>query len=111
MGKHRHELAAAFFLLGGDVSSAASVCAKNLGDPQLGLVVCRLVEGSDGPIGRNLISKFVYPAAVKDGDYWLASLCQVFFLFSKFAAVVMLWYMEGKILYCSSNCACTRLKT
>ncbi|KAG0631662.1 hypothetical protein M758_1G270500 [Ceratodon purpureus] len=76
MGKHRHELAAAFFLLGGDIDSAVSVCTKNLEDPQLGLVVCRLVEGSDGPIGRKLISKFVLPGAVKTGDYWLASLCQ-----------------------------------
>lgn len=77
MGKHRHELAAAFFLLGGDIDSAVSVCTKNLEDPQLGLVVCRLVEGSDGPIGRKLISKHVLPGAVRAGDYWLASLCQV----------------------------------
>jgi hypothetical protein len=77
MGKHRHELAAAFFLLGGDIDSAVSVCTKTREDPQLGLVVCRLVEGSDGPIGRKLISKHVLPGAVRAGDYWLASLCQV----------------------------------
>ena len=77
MGKHRHELAAAFFVLGGDIDSAVSICAKNLGDPQLGLVVCRLIEGSDGPIGRNLITKYVLPAATNAGDCWLASICQV----------------------------------
>lgn len=77
MGKHRHELAAAFFLLGGDLDSAVSVCTKNLEDPQLGLVVCRLVEGPDGPVGRKLINKHVLPGALRAKDYWLASLCQV----------------------------------
>jgi hypothetical protein len=77
MGKHRHELAAAFFLLGGDANSAVSVCTKNLGDPQLGLVVCRLIEGSDGPLGHNLITRHILPAAKGTGDYWLASLSQV----------------------------------
>lgn len=76
MGKHRHELAAAFFLLGGDMDSAVSVCIKNLEDPQLGLVVCRLVEGADGPVGRKMISKYVLPGALRAEDYWLASLCQ-----------------------------------
>ncbi|KAJ7555420.1 hypothetical protein O6H91_05G036700 [Diphasiastrum complanatum] len=74
MGKHRHELAVGLFLLGGDLSSASSVCVKNLGDPQLGLVICHLVEGSAGPTGFNLISKSLIPAAREDGDNWLASL-------------------------------------
>ncbi|KAK6158900.1 hypothetical protein DH2020_006214 [Rehmannia glutinosa] len=38
MGKHQLELAIAFFLLGGDASSAVTVCAKNLGDEQLALL-------------------------------------------------------------------------
>ncbi|KAL9176412.1 hypothetical protein ABFS82_02G176700 [Erythranthe guttata] len=73
MGKHQLELAVAFFLLGGDASSAVSFCAKNLGDEQLALVICRLVEGYGGPLECNLISKFLLPSALSKGDFWMAS--------------------------------------
>ncbi|PSS03929.1 DmX-like protein [Actinidia chinensis var. chinensis] len=73
MGRHQLELAVAFFLLGGDTSSAVTVCAKNLGDEQLALVICRLVEGYGGPLERQLILKFLLPSAVEKGNSWLAS--------------------------------------
>ncbi|KAL5716968.1 hypothetical protein ACHQM5_010067 [Ranunculus cassubicifolius] len=74
MGRHQLELAIAFFLLGGDTSSAVSVCAKTLGDEQLALVICRLIEGNGGPLERHLISKILLPASIDRGDCWLASL-------------------------------------
>ncbi|CAM6112755.1 unnamed protein product [Calypogeia fissa] len=76
MGKHRHELAASFFILGGDVNSAAVICAKNLGDPQLALVISALLEGVNGPIGRDIILKYALPAARDTRDRWLASMLQ-----------------------------------
>ncbi|KAF3659150.1 putative dof zinc finger protein DOF2.5-like [Capsicum annuum] len=76
LGKHQLELAIAFFLLGGDTTSAVTVCAKNLGDEQLALVICRLVEGYDGTLERYLISKFLLPSALAKGDYWLASILE-----------------------------------
>lgn len=82
MGKHQLELAVAFFLLGGDTSSAVTVCAKNLGDEQLALVICRLVEGYGGPLEQNLISKIILPSAISKGDYWLASIFEVIILFA-----------------------------
>ena len=80
MGKHRHDLAAAFFLLGGDLSSAVSVCAKNLGDLQLAFVICRLIEGINGETERKLIQDYALPNAHNTGDYWLACLFKVEFL-------------------------------
>ncbi|XVF33142.1 hypothetical protein REPUB_Repub17cG0142900 [Reevesia pubescens] len=76
MGRHQLELAIAFFLLGGDTSSAVTVCAKNLGDEQLALVICRLVEGRGGPLGRHLITTLILPSAIERSDYWLASLLE-----------------------------------
>ncbi|OIW02299.1 hypothetical protein TanjilG_11193 [Lupinus angustifolius] len=76
LGKHQVELAIAFFLLGGDHSSAINICAKNLGDEQLALVICRLVEGSGGPLEHQLITKYILPSAIDKGDYWLASLLE-----------------------------------
>ncbi|XP_073278071.1 uncharacterized protein [Primulina huaijiensis] len=73
MGKHQLELAVAFFLLGGDHSSAVTVCAKNLGDEQLALVICRLIEGYGGPSEHNLISKFLLPSALSKDNNWMAS--------------------------------------
>lgn len=77
MGRHQLELAAAFFMLGGDTISAISVCAKNLGDEQLALVICRLVEGRGGPLQQHLITKFMLPSAIEKGDTWLASILEV----------------------------------
>lgn len=77
MGKHQLELAVAFFLLGGDASSAVTICAKNLGDEQLALVLCHLVEGYGGPLQHNLISKILLPSALSKGDSWLASVLEV----------------------------------
>lgn len=77
MGRHQWELAIAFFLLGDDFSSAVNVCAKNLQDEQLALVICRLVEGSGGPLERNLISNVLLPDAIEKGDNWLSSLLEV----------------------------------
>lgn len=67
----------AFFLLGGDTYSAISVCAKNLGDEQLALVLCRLIEGPGEQSERQLINKFMLPSAIEKHDYWLASLLEV----------------------------------
>ncbi|XP_020264174.1 uncharacterized protein LOC109840081 [Asparagus officinalis] len=76
MGRHQLELAVAFFLLGGDSSSAVTVCAKNLGDEQLALVICRLIEGQGGQLERQLISNVLIPNAVEKEDFWLASLLE-----------------------------------
>ncbi|XP_047315657.1 uncharacterized protein LOC124919462 [Impatiens glandulifera] len=76
MGRHQLELAVAFFLLGGDTSSAINVCAKNLGDEQLALVICRLIEGGGGSLEQQLVSKWLLPSAVEREDYWLASLLE-----------------------------------
>lgn len=70
-------MAIAFFLLGGDHSSAINICAKNLRDEQLALVICRLVEGHGGPLEHHLITKYILPSAIVRGDYWLASLLEV----------------------------------
>jgi hypothetical protein len=84
LGRHQWELAIAFFLLGGDASTALSVCAKNLQDEQLALVICRLVEGSGGPLERNLISNVLLPGAVEKGDHWLSSLLEVCYMSALF---------------------------
>lgn len=70
-------MAIAFFLLGGDHSSAINICAKNLRDEQLALVICRIVEGHGGPLEHHLITKCILPSAIDRGDYWLASLLEV----------------------------------
>ncbi|WVZ70093.1 hypothetical protein U9M48_018789 [Paspalum notatum var. saurae] len=76
LGRHQWELAIAFFLLGDDTSSAVNVCAKNLQDEQLAIVICRLVEGYGGPLERSLITNVLLPHAVERGDNWLSSLLE-----------------------------------
>ncbi|KAL4586165.1 hypothetical protein LXL04_010797 [Taraxacum kok-saghyz] len=73
MGRHQLELAVAFFLLGGDTASAINVCAKTLKDEQLALVICRLLEGYNGPSENYLVSKFLLPSAYENRDFWKSS--------------------------------------
>ncbi|XP_020526297.1 uncharacterized protein LOC18439600 [Amborella trichopoda] len=76
LGRHQLELAAAFFLLGGDLSSAIAVCTKNIGDEQLALVICELVEGTNGPVQHELILNYLLPSAIEKEDNWLASMLE-----------------------------------
>ncbi|KAK8921849.1 hypothetical protein KSP39_PZI020173 [Platanthera zijinensis] len=76
MGRHQLELAVAFFLLGGEPFSAVTVCAKNLGDEQLALVICRLLEGFGGPLEHQLITNTLLPHAIENNDQWLSSLLE-----------------------------------
>jgi hypothetical protein len=47
--------AAAFFLLADKLEDAVNICVKNLGDYQLGLVICRLAEGENGPMFQKIL--------------------------------------------------------
>ncbi|KAL4205536.1 hypothetical protein AMTRI_Chr01g115070 [Amborella trichopoda] len=76
LGRHQLELAAAFFLLGGDLSSAIAVCTKNIGDEQLALVICELVEGTNGPVQHELILNYLLPSAIEKEENWLASMLE-----------------------------------
>ncbi|RPD64989.1 hypothetical protein L227DRAFT_635288 [Lentinus tigrinus ALCF2SS1-6] len=73
LSKRRFEYAAAFFLLGGSLKDAVSVCIKNMGDWQLAVALARVVEGDDGPILQDILSNTVIPLAFRDGNRWLAS--------------------------------------
>ena len=102
--QRRFSLAATFFLLGGDITSAASVCVRSLRDPQLALVICRLRDDKAGPAGAagaasaraagggegsgvsapppaslmsDVITRLLLPAAEETGDVWQCSILQV----------------------------------
>lgn len=78
MSQHRAELAAAFFLLGEDISTAAAVCAKNLKDPQMGLLLCRVRDSaSGGATTHTFITQELLPAARDSRDPWLAAVLMV----------------------------------
>lgn len=77
LSQHRFSLAASFFLLGGDRLAAATVCFKNMGDPQLALVVARLTDGPDRSILNDLIWKTMLPAARTAGDRWQVWMLEV----------------------------------
>lgn len=96
MGRHQWELAIAFFLLGDDTSSAVNVCAKNLQDEQLAIVICRLIEGSGGPLERNLISNVLLPDAVERGDNWLSSLLEVCHIRGFCLIAFLFFYVENQ---------------
>ena len=67
------EYAAAFFLLGGSLKDAISVCLRNLGDWQLAVALARVVEGDDSVILQDILNNTVIPLAFKDGNRYLAS--------------------------------------
>ncbi len=60
----------AFFLLAGKLKDAVSICMKQLKDPQLAIVVCRVFEGDQSPVLMDLIEKELLPDAFREGDRW-----------------------------------------
>ncbi|RUP50038.1 RAVE protein 1 C terminal-domain-containing protein [Jimgerdemannia flammicorona] len=74
LGKQRYEYAAAFFLLGDRLRDAVNVCLKHIDDFQLAIAMCRVYEGDNGPVRKEIINSHVLPLAVGTGDRWLASL-------------------------------------
>ena len=62
-----------FFLLGDKLKDAVGVCVKNLNDFQLAIVLCRLYEGEDGLVLKDLlINCFLPDAFVKMDRYRLS---------------------------------------
>ncbi|KAJ3333967.1 regulator of (H+)-ATPase in vacuolar membrane [Blyttiomyces sp. JEL0837] len=74
LGKQRYEYAVAFFLLGERLKDAVNVCLKQLDDIQLAIVICRLFEGDDSPVLKDILSQTLLPAAIAKGDRWLSSI-------------------------------------
>ncbi|KAL7747460.1 regulator of (H+)-ATPase in vacuolar membrane [Sorochytrium milnesiophthora] len=82
LGRQRHEYAAAFFLLGDSLKDAVSVCLKQLNDPQLAIVLCRLYQGDSSDVLKQILSTQVLPDMVERGD--------------RFLTVMVLWLMREK---------------
>ena len=78
LGKQRYEYAVSFFLLGNKLKDAVNVCLKQLNDPQLAIVICRLFEGDDGPVLKEIIQDQLLVKALEAGDRFL--LCMLFSL-------------------------------
>ncbi|KAJ3017210.1 regulator of (H+)-ATPase in vacuolar membrane [Thoreauomyces humboldtii] len=74
LGKQRYEYAVAFFLLADKLRDAVSVCLKQLKDPQLATILCRLYEGEEGPILTETYLNHILPTAISQGDRWMASM-------------------------------------
>lgn len=70
LSKQQFELAAAFFLLGEELSSALKVCARQLRDLQLALIVCRLCPDAPEAL-RDTVREELLPEANECGDAWL----------------------------------------
>jgi RAVE protein 1 C terminal len=69
------EYAVSFFILAGKLKDAVSVCMKQLSDPQLAIVICRIYEGENGPVLTELLRDQLIPAAIFRQDRWL--LCTI----------------------------------
>ena len=71
LSKQQFELAAAFFLLGDELASALKLCARQLGDLQLSLVLSRLHTSDNPEILRDTVREELLPDAKASGDSWL----------------------------------------
>jgi hypothetical protein len=73
LGKHRHEYAAAFFLLADCLRDAVNVIINQMKDIQLAIAITRVYEGEHGPVLKELLEEKVLPLAAQEGNRWLAS--------------------------------------
>jgi len=73
LSKRRFENAVGFFLLGDRLYDAVNVCIKQLKDIQLAITICRLYEGDESPVLKDLYINYLLPQAIDNNDRWLAN--------------------------------------
>lgn len=73
LSKHRYMDAACFFLLGNSLKDAVNVLIKQVNDLDLAVGVCRIYEGDNGPVLKDLLKKHLLSGAVSQGDRWTTS--------------------------------------
>ena len=61
----------AFFLLGADLTSAVRVCARQLADLQLALVLCKLNQANAPELITSILREELLPYAEQRQDSWL----------------------------------------
>lgn len=88
IGKQRYEYAAAFFILGGQLKDAVSLCIRYLKDLELALLISRCYEGIHGETAQGLIKTHILTSAISKGDRAVTSM--------------MLWWLSEKSLAISS---------
>ncbi|KAI6780306.1 Regulator of V-ATPase in vacuolar membrane protein-like protein [Emericellopsis cladophorae] len=73
LSKRRFAYAAAFFLLGDDLTGAVDVCLNQLKDLQLAIAITRVYESDSGPVLNKILQDAVLPLAAREGNRWMAS--------------------------------------
>ncbi|ONH67372.1 Regulator of V-ATPase in vacuolar membrane protein 1 [Cyberlindnera fabianii] len=73
LSKHRYMDAACFFLLGNSLKDAVNVLIRQIDDIDLAIAVCRVHEGDNGPVLKDLLQKHLLSRAVLSGDRWTTS--------------------------------------
>ena len=69
--KRKYELAAGFFLLAGMLSDAVNMCFRHMNDPQLAIVLCRLVEGENSALLRQVVKRSMILFAEEKHDVYI----------------------------------------
>lgn len=98
LSKQQFELAIAFFLLGEDLGAAANVCARQLRDMQLALVLCRLNVSTKPTALRDLVRDELLPDATERGDIWLCCVAHLLLLEPSLALEVLGTRAEDPVL-------------
>ncbi|XXQ33316.1 RAVE complex protein Rav1 C-terminal domain-containing protein [Plasmodiophora brassicae] len=63
--------AIALFILAESLQDAVAVCLRNMHDPQLALVICRLVGGADSPLIAQILKEDILPESVASHNQWM----------------------------------------
>lgn len=73
LSKHRYMDAACFFLLADSLKDCINVLIKQVNDVDLAIAVCRIYEGDNGPVLKEVLTKHLLSKAVSNGDRWTTS--------------------------------------
>ena len=74
VGRKNYTLAMAFFLLAGKVKDAVSVAIDRMKDLSLAILICRIIEGEDSQLLKDLYQKYCVDIGTKNEDVWLVNI-------------------------------------
>jgi hypothetical protein len=74
LSKKNYNLALTFFILAGKIKDAVRVSIDRMGDLMMALFICRMIEGDDGPIEKEITQQYLIDEGKLANDPWMINL-------------------------------------
>jgi hypothetical protein len=73
LSRKQYEMSIAFFILSNKIKDACTVAIEKMRDINLAVLICRLIEGDEGPQLKSILDQYFIHEGKTCDDPWLVS--------------------------------------